>query len=427
MAESGVGAGDSRVNGNGSLAAAGTLAIISETPISFDGVRYLHSQNEGIYIDSLARHFREVILFTYAFRPGDADYVNTATYCFEAGNLRVIEMPLARPGRFFKLRKLWQLARAVATICRRAWAWDVAYVFIPGYNGAFAAIVYRLLHRPYFAYLASDWPEEAALLIPLSGAARRYWTPAFRWFVSWLQETTIGGAQFTLTAGTELHERYASKGTRVEETIPRLTWSEYSLYDRADTCTGAVITLLLVANLIERKGAAYLVRAVELLRARSGRDIRCVIVGWGPQEESLRRQVHEAGLEGIVLFTGHLQAGSELRTHFRNADFFIFPSFSGEGFPRVLYEALSQSLPVVASDICGISRKLHDRVHLRLVPPQSAEAIADTVIELLEDADLRRSLIRNGREWMRRLMEGPRGDQQVMCLLRRHVPRLFPG
>jgi glycosyltransferase involved in cell wall biosynthesis len=205
-----------------------------------------------------------------------------------------------------------------------------------------------------------------------------------------------------------------------------LTLSEFPLFRRQDTCGGPTITLLLVANLIERKGAVYLIQAVDLLRKRTDIDFRCAIIGWGPLEEDLRRQTRESGLEDIIDIAGHLDAGAEMTRRYREADIFVLTSFMGEGFPRVLYEAMSQSLPIVATDVCGIGNKLKDGVHLRLIRPQSAEAIAQGVLELVRNPDLRRTFIRNGYDFMEKMVNGPKADEQVMQLLHKHAPDLLP-
>ena len=40
------------------------LALVPEGPLAFDGVNYLYSDGEGFYIDSLARKFKQIIIFT---------------------------------------------------------------------------------------------------------------------------------------------------------------------------------------------------------------------------------------------------------------------------------------------------------------------------------------------------------------------------
>ncbi len=395
------------------------LGLMSETPISFDGERYLHSPNEGIYIDGLAQRFKKVIIYTYAFRKGDDDYANTAAYRFTQSNIEIVELPLARPGGLYKLRKVWQLLVAFWVIVARRQEWDVAYTFIPGYNGAFAALAFRVLRRPYFLYLASDWPEEAALLIPFKGALKKPLVPLFRSLVAFLQDASIRGALFTLTAGTDLCERYVARGfANIHETIPRLTWSHYTLYPRQDSCEGPVVTLLFVANLIERKGGTYVLSALKELRQITGINFRCVIVGWGAAEEGMRAQVKADGLESHVEFCGHM-AGAGLTEKFRQADIFLFASFSGEGFPRVLYEAMSQGLPIVSTDICGIDRKLGNEKEVLFVPPQDAHAIAQAVLRIVQDQALRKTLIANGMGFMQRMFDNPKGDQQVATLYER--------
>jgi glycosyltransferase involved in cell wall biosynthesis len=70
-------------------------------------------------------------------------------------------------------------------------------------------------------------------------------------------------------------------------------------------------------------------------------------------------------------------------------DIFVFPSFYREGIPRVLLEAASMALPLVATDGPGSRDVVEDGVNGFLVPPKDAAAIADAVVRLARAPELR--------------------------------------
>jgi glycosyltransferase involved in cell wall biosynthesis len=91
-----------------------------------------------------------------------------------------------------------------------------------------------------------------------------------------------------------------------------------------------------------------------------------------------------------VTFVGE-RRGSELKAEYAAADLFLFPSrFTGEGFPMVILEAMSHSLPIVATDIGEIGSMLTGQggSEIGLVVPLGGELVprlVTAVEELLRD------------------------------------------
>tara|TARA_Y100000588_G_scaffold142858_2_gene156863 strand:+ start:2018 stop:3211 length:1194 start_codon:yes stop_codon:yes gene_type:complete len=386
------------------------LSIVTEGPLAFDGKGYLFSEGGGYYIDSVAKHFGKVTILAYAVRLDNPLYSAISHYEFTGRNISISEYPLSKSGSI--LGKLKQLVNSSLSIYRQIRKSDVFYIFLPGYPGAMAALLCRITGRPYFVYLASDWPEEAATLNPIRNLVGKMLLPLYRFSVSWLQNRAVGGARFTLVHGQQLIDKYSDFEKSVRETVPRLYWPKYKLFDRQDTCQGEFITLLFVGYLIERKGAKHFIEAVGILR-KKGLKVRGLIIGTGDEELSLKKLVAELGLDEAISFTGYLPNGEPLIERYRSADIFVCSSFSGEGFPRVLYEAMSQGLPIVSSDVCGIPLKLKPDENAVFAPPKNPDAIANQAIRLIEDDSLRQHLIRNGYLFMSNLIEDADGGKQV--------------
>jgi glycosyltransferase involved in cell wall biosynthesis len=68
------------------------------------------------------------------------------------------------------------------------------------------------------------------------------------------------------------------------------------------------------------------------------------------------------------------------------------PSYQ-EGFPRSIWEAMANSVPVIATTVGSIPYNLSDGEDALLIPPKSADAIADKIELLINDATLRKNLI----------------------------------
>ena len=77
---------------------------------------------------------------------------------------------------------------------------------------------------------------------------------------------------------------------------------------------------------------------------------------------------------------------------------FVFPSYYREGVPRVLLEAASMGLPLVAADVPGSRDVVTDGVNGFLVPPRDPGAIADAVLRLANEPELRERFGERSRE-----------------------------
>jgi len=81
------------------------------------------------------------------------------------------------------------------------------------------------------------------------------------------------------------------------------------------------------------------------------------------------------------------------------ADVFAFPSFyRSENFPLVLIEALACGLPVVATNWRGIPSIIEEGVNGYMVEPRDCAALAEKLVQLALDPDLRTRLAKQGRD-----------------------------
>lgn len=102
--------------------------------------------------------------------------------------------------------------------------------------------------------------------------------------------------------------------------------------------------VIFVGRLIKDKHADLLIRAVELARKKIP-DIRCMIIGNGPEKEKLKRLVHDLDLKNNIKFTGFLD-GDDVVSYMKASKVFVLPS-TGEGFALTPVEANACGLPVV--------------------------------------------------------------------------------
>jgi glycosyltransferase involved in cell wall biosynthesis len=150
------------------------------------------------------------------------------------------------------------------------------------------------------------------------------------------------------------------------------------------------LVLVSVGNLNPQKGHEYLLQAVGLLRLR-GRTVKALIVGASHEthiayERELRELCGRLRLEigRDVVFAGALD---DVRPALAAADIFVLSSVPrSEGIPTAAEEAMMMSLPVVATDVGGVSELVEDGVTGFVVPPLRPQALADAVLRAADPA-----------------------------------------
>ena len=145
--------------------------------------------------------------------------------------------------------------------------------------------------------------------------------------------------------------------------------------------------LLTVGRLTEQKGHSYLLQAAPAILAAQPCAV-LAFAGEGPLEQPLTTQAKELGVDRSVRLLGLRQDVPRL---LQAADVFVLPSL-WEGMSMALLEAMAAGLPLVVSQVEGISELVTPEEDGLVVPPGDTQALAEAIIRLLEDAGLRERL-----------------------------------
>jgi glycosyltransferase involved in cell wall biosynthesis len=143
--------------------------------------------------------------------------------------------------------------------------------------------------------------------------------------------------------------------------------------------------ILAVGRLVEQKGFAYLIKACHLLYQRNVL-FHCQIIGDGPLAAELRHMIGRYRLDHVISLVG-TRSQEEVFHAYQEATVLCAPSVIAQnsdrdGIPNVILEAMSQGLPVVASQVSGIPEVVLPNKTGWLVPPADAAALAATLQEI---------------------------------------------
>lgn len=144
-----------------------------------------------------------------------------------------------------------------------------------------------------------------------------------------------------------------------------------------------------------------------MARARQSMpQARLVLIGDGPERAAIEHRIHELQLGDAVQVLG---TRNDVKRLLPGADVFLLTSIS-EGIPLTVIEAMSASLPVVATDVGGVGEVVVNGETGLLAPARDDAAVAAAIQRLAMDSELRVRFGIAGRERAR-----DRFDETAMC------------
>lgn len=160
------------------------------------------------------------------------------------------------------------------------------------------------------------------------------------------------------------------------------------------------IQVLFLSNLHPTKGPFDVLRAANLL-IKQNINVRFVLAGADSSltfTERLKSYINDKGLDEYVTLLGTVY-GEEKNKLFAASDIFVFPTYyERETFGIVNIEAMSWGLPVISTSEGAIPEIVIDGITGYIVKPKSPEAIADKILTLVDNPDLRKKMGIEGRE-----------------------------
>jgi glycosyltransferase involved in cell wall biosynthesis len=143
------------------------------------------------------------------------------------------------------------------------------------------------------------------------------------------------------------------------------------------------------------KGPHILLEAMARV-VKSVPDTELVFVGKGSMVEDLISMSRRLNIQDNIRFVGFVSDNQRKAMYYRSADVFALPTFA-ESFGNVGLEAIAVGVPVVASNVGGVPDIVRNGEVGILVPPRDPAKLADSLITLLEDSDLRERMGSAGR------------------------------
>jgi 2-polyprenyl-3-methyl-5-hydroxy-6-metoxy-1,4-benzoquinol methylase len=159
------------------------------------------------------------------------------------------------------------------------------------------------------------------------------------------------------------------------------------------------VVVLGIGRLVRLKGFEYLIRALALVRERA-QNVRLVIAGDGEMRAELSGLSRRLGLDERVAFVGAVER-RDVPAYFAAADIVAVPTLHENGFAEglgyVVLEAQATGRAVIATRVGGLPEVVRDGENGILVSERDPRALADAIVALAQQPELRRRLGHSGR------------------------------
>ncbi|MGI9037071.1 MAG: glycosyltransferase family 4 protein [Pyrinomonadaceae bacterium] len=178
---------------------------------------------------------------------------------------------------------------------------------------------------------------------------------------------------------------FVKNAVTISENLPEI-------FARVQKEKDEVFRLLFVSRFIPAKGLTETIRACARLKNKNYKFVLSA-VGDGETRAEAESETEKLNLSENVKFTGYISE-QEVTNYFLNSDIFIFPTRHAEGFPNVLFKAAAAGLPIVTTRVRAANDYLREPENC-LFSTQSPENIAEKIIELIENKNLRQAMSEN--------------------------------
>ncbi|MGV3596861.1 MAG: glycosyltransferase family 4 protein [Bacteroidota bacterium] len=352
-----------------------------------DGKIYTMSL-QGLFIDSLAPHWQRVVLFLYT--PLQAEY-ELLDYEIQSNNVDFVELieHTSVPKRLLQANKVAKIFRENAN------GIDIFLLRAP--TPLLPFIVNAVKKSSKVSYLIVGYMLDFLHLykkLTLKNIALKTY---FRWNEG--RQAALAKHALVFANSTVMYEMYKPLS---KKTLPikTTTLKQTDFFYRDDTCQKEPYEILYAGRIDESKGVIEITEALGRLN-KEGVHCKFNLVGWSERNDNTQEKIKDAaakwGITSNVIFHGKKKVGDELFSFYRKADIYVMAS-TAEGFPRTIWEALANSVPVIAAPVGAIPHYLKDTHDALFVRTRNAEDVYSKIKLLINDGELRRQLIQNGRE-----------------------------
>ena len=334
--------------------------------------------NDGIYFNEISGLFKKTIILagevTVEQVVNETLLLNKEVTCFDTQKV---------------------ITRSFFGLLSLIWRSDIIYVFYPLKSSLLVAFLSKILRKKIIAYNGGAWSE-----IKSMGRKQSFHQRCRVKFYDYLEYLSVTLCTVYIVNNNLLFEKYL-RNKKIIKTVPLIRITKKDIFIKQSNIDIRDIKLLAVNHIKPGKKIVEIIEAFNLLQGQNHKyNFSLKIIGKYDINDSYSRIVDEYirnnNLQQKIDFTGIINDKDKLIEYYRSSDILLLVSDS-EGFPRVIWEAFSQSLPVICSSLPNIILEFGDKKSpVFLLENNSPTNIKAAIEKLVNDDKLREKLIEEG-------------------------------
>jgi len=348
-------------------------------PLITRGNQVLTSLNSGVFLEDLSKQSGSLKLIQYYLRHSDSHHegglhafdINMIKEISNEGTVYHPTHPIRKHiDRLFAYFQLWRKIKSVPWV----------YIFLPGRFPAFAGHLSIIRNIPFGIYVRGP--------VDVNDKRSR----------KLLLHAKLIVCNNTKTA-SELN--HINGTVRIARPMMDVTQNDILLNKKIKD--KGPFNILFVGRVSQiQKGIQDLYDSLLILRSLRS-DFTVTLIGSGDLADFSRvpKELHDH-----IALPGFVSDQQELASYYKAADMFVLPSYF-EGFPRVLYEAMTFRLPIATTMVDGIPAIMTDDVNCKELEPGNVALLAETINHMLDNSALRAKLSQASMKTIQRVHANP--------------------
>lgn len=209
--------------------------------------------------------------------------------------------------------------------------------------------------------------------------------------VSFIFQNTTDQEDFISMGLTDMKHSICIKGSGVD-------LDEFQFFPATEKNSEGLVEFVLPARMLYDKGVGIFVDAAKQAEAQLKAKAKIILAGsldpdnktGVPEVELLKMQV-----PGYIEWIGFK---ADMLSVYKNAQVVVLPTYYREGVPKALIEACAIGRPIITTTMPGCKECVTDGFNGYLVTPKSIDELAQKIVLLFNDSELRQQMGRNSRK-----------------------------